>query len=112
MGVFAFGFLKLSILFFYRRLFCSTLVSLTPFSVVTSVLITLVLAWTVAFGIGAIFLCGVRPAYAWAPVAVVAEKCSAQLKFLEGYAISDFITDVLIWSLPIPQVRAMICTCQ
>ena len=67
-------------------------------------IIVLVVAWTVAFGIGAIFLCKGHPSYAWAPVAVVAEKCSAQLPFLEGYAISDFIMDVLIWALPHPKV--------
>ena len=67
-------------------------------------MIAVVTTWTTAFGIGAIFLCKTHPANAWAPVAVVAEKCSAQLRFLEGYAISDFIMDVIIWTLPIPQV--------
>ncbi|KAK6210734.1 hypothetical protein LQW54_005939 [Pestalotiopsis sp. IQ-011] len=49
-GVFAFGSLKLSIQFFYRKIFC------------------VIIVWTLAFGIGAIFLCGARPAWAWAPV--------------------------------------------
>jgi len=96
--------LKLSILFFYRKVFCSTLVGRTPFGTVTWIVIALVIIWTSAFGIGAIFICGAHPAFAWAPVVVVAEKCSSQLVFLEGYAISDFIMDVLIWSLPIPKV--------
>ena len=67
-------------------------------------MVVLVIIWAVAFGIGAIFLCGAHPTFAWAPVAVVAGKCSAQLKFLEGYAISDFIMDVIIWTLPLPKV--------
>jgi len=106
-GVFAFGLLKLSILFFYRKIFCSAGVTNTKFGHVTMVMIVLVIVWTLAFGIGAIFLCGAHPTFAWAPVAVVAEQCSAQLPFLEGYAISDFIMDVLIWSLPLPKIWAL-----
>lgn len=110
-GVFAFGMLKLSILFFYRKIFCaipSTNSGRAPiFDTITTVMIILVVVWTLAFGIGAIFLCGAHPKNAWAPVAVVAEKCSAQLIFLEGYAISDFIMDVIIWALPHPKVRTV-----
>lgn len=103
-GVFAFGLLKLSILFFYRKIFCSASITRMAFDFITMGMIVLVAAWTITFGIGAIFLCKGHPALAWAPVAVVAEKCSAQLPFLEGYAISDWIMDVLIWSLPIPKI--------
>lgn len=107
-GVFAFGFTKLSILFFYRKIFCSNRVATDAFGIITWVVIGLVVAWTLAFGVGAIFLCGVHPTYAWAPVGVVAEKCSAQLLFLEGYAISDFILDVVIWTLALPRVSTYI----
>ncbi|KAA8644453.1 uncharacterized protein ATNIH1004_008657 [Aspergillus tanneri] len=106
-AILAFGFTKLSILFFYRKIFCSAGISKTVFDVITWVVIVLVVAWTTAFGFGAIFLCGVHPTNAWAPVAVVSEKCSAQLKLLEGYAISDFIMDVIIWLLPIPKILAL-----
>jgi hypothetical protein len=103
-GVFAFGLLKLSILFFYRKIFCSTRIAgRTAFDVIITAAIYIVIAWTLAFGIGAIFICGTDPSFAWAPVAEVAQKCTAQLPLLEGYAISDFIMDVLIWSLPIPK---------
>ncbi|KAL3481677.1 hypothetical protein BJX99DRAFT_253205 [Aspergillus californicus] len=103
-AILAFGFTKLSILFFYRSIFCSRRISKTPFHTVTMFMIALVIVWTVVFGFGAIFLCGGDPRYAWAPVAVVAEKCKLQLPLLEGYAISDFIMDVLIWSLPLPRI--------
>ena len=96
--------MKLSILFFYRRLFCSKLVGRTVFDVITKAMIVMVIVWTLAFGLGTIFVCGAHPKFAWAPVAVVAEKCSAQLRLLEAYAISDFVMDVMIWSLPIPKV--------
>ncbi|KAH6664862.1 hypothetical protein B0J14DRAFT_238113 [Halenospora varia] len=102
-GVFAFGFLKLSILFFYRKVFC-TGARKSIFDTITACMIILVIAWTLAFGIGSIFLCGVHPQLAWAPVAIVAEKCSPQLLVLEGYAISDFIMDVMIWTIPIPKI--------
>ena len=67
-------------------------------------MIALIIAWTTTFVVGAILLCGTHPTFAWAPIAVVAKRCSVQLLFLEGYAISDFIMDVLIWTLPIPKV--------
>jgi hypothetical protein len=104
-AILAFGFTKLSILYFYRSLFCSRRTTRTPFHAVTMFMIALVVVWTLVFGFGAIFLCGAHPENAWAPVAVVAEKCSLQLPLLEGYAISDFIMDVFIWLLPLPRVR-------
>ncbi|KAI0907704.1 hypothetical protein F4823DRAFT_601986 [Ustulina deusta] len=103
-GVFAFGSLKLSILFFYRRIFCVSKTHKDSFNTITTSMVAIVIVWTLSFGIGAIFLCGARPAYAWAPVALVAEHCTAQLQFLEAYAISDFIVDLFIWSLPIPKI--------
>ncbi|KAB8229910.1 hypothetical protein ETB97_002379 [Aspergillus alliaceus] len=111
-AILAFGFIKLSILFFYRKIFCSPGISKTLFDIITWVVIVLVMVWTTAFGFGAIFLCGAHPANAWEPVAVVAEKCSAQLLLLEGYAISDFIMDFLIWSLPIPKILSLNMTMQ
>jgi hypothetical protein len=71
-------------------------------------MIVLVSVWTLTFGIGAIFLCKTHPTYAWSPLAVESKHCSAQLPFLEGYSISDFIMDVLVWSLPIPKVNMII----
>lgn len=103
-GVFAFGLMKLSILFFYHKIFCPASAKRSVFAKVVKTMIGLVTVWMITFGIGAIFLCGTSPTYAWAPVAVIAQKCSAQLPFLEGYAISDFIMDCLIWALPIPKV--------
>ncbi|OGM44989.1 hypothetical protein ABOM_005773 [Aspergillus bombycis] len=111
-AILAFGFIKLSILFFYRKLFCGARMSRTVFGIVTWMVIVLILAWTTAFGIGSVFLCGIYPANAWKPVAVVAEKCSAQLPLLEGYAISDFIMDVVIWSMPIPKILTLNMTMQ
>ncbi|MCJ1308350.1 hypothetical protein MMC25_002003 [Agyrium rufum] len=105
-GVFTFGLLKLSLLFFYRRVF-RTRVGKTTIDYATTALIVLVIVWTLAFGVGAIFYCGTRPAYAWSTVAVVAKKCSAKLQLLEAYAISDFIMDVIICFLPIPTIWAL-----
>lgn len=80
----------------------------TVFDIVSGGTIVLIIVWTIAFTFGSIFLCGAHPSYAWAPVAVVAEKCHVQTTFLEAYAISDLILDVWIWSLPLPKVRLLI----
>ncbi|TEY52003.1 hypothetical protein BOTCAL_0261g00030 [Botryotinia calthae] len=102
-GAFEFGLLKLSILFFYRRIFYTG--TRTVFDIINLAFIVFVIIWMLAMGIGAIFLCKTDPRSAWGPVVVIASKCSAQLPFLEGYAISDFIMDVFIWTLPIPKVK-------
>ncbi|GFN11073.1 uncharacterized protein AtWU_00869 [Aspergillus tubingensis] len=102
--VLAFGFTKLSILYFYRSIFCSRRTIRTAFHSVTMCMIVLVLAWTIVFGFGMIFICGVHPDYAWGTIAVVTTECSLQVPLLEGYAISDFILDVIIWLLPLPRI--------
>lgn len=64
----------------------------------------LVSVWTVAFGVGTIFICGAHPVNAWGTIAVVTTECTVQVPIVEGYAISDFIMDVIIWLLPLPRV--------
>jgi len=103
-GVFAFGLIKLSILFFYRKIFCSTGINKSVFDKITKAAIAFIIAWTVAFGFGAIFLCKTEPSAAWGPLATIEVECVAQLPFLEGFAISDFITDSIILILPLPMV--------
>lgn len=105
--VLAFGSTKLSILFFYRRVFCDSRVVRTVFDMVTRGTIALIIVWTIAFTFGSIFHCGAYPSYAWAPVAVVAEKCHVFTTFLEAYAVSDLILDVWIWSLPLPKIFSL-----
>ncbi|GKZ60367.1 hypothetical protein AnigIFM49718_006709 [Aspergillus niger] len=102
--VWAFGFTKLSILYFYRSIFCSRRTIRTAFHSVTMCMIVLVSVWTVAFGVGTIFICGAHPVNAWGTIAVVTTECSLQVPIVEGYAISDFIMDVIIWLLPLPRV--------
>ena len=75
------------------------------FDKVTKAVIAIIIVWTTAFGLGAIFLCGTDFTAAWGTVATVESKCPAQLLFLQGFAISDFITDFIILVLPLPMVR-------
>ena len=67
-------------------------------------MIVLVSVWTVVFGIGTIFLCGAHPVDLWGTLAVITTKCRLKVPIVEGYAISDFIMDVIIWLLPLPRV--------
>ncbi|PYH58625.1 uncharacterized protein BO96DRAFT_245300 [Aspergillus niger CBS 101883] len=102
--VWAFGFTKLSILYFYRSIFCSRRTIRTAFHSVTMCMTVLVSVWTVAFGVGTIFICGAHPVNAWGTIAVVTTECTVQVPIVEGYAISDFIMDVIIWLLPLPRI--------
>ena len=106
--MFAFGAVKLSILFFYRRIFCSTRIGRTPFDIITKAMIAIIVIWIIGFGLGSIFLCRLTPSAAWGILAELEEKCVGQLLFLQGFAISDFITDFIILVLPLPMVRDLV----
>ncbi|KAF7870296.1 hypothetical protein EAF04_004042 [Stromatinia cepivora] len=62
-GAFEFGLLKLSILFFYRRIFYTG--TRTTFDIINMAFIIFVIVWVLAMGIGAIFLCKTDPQFAW-----------------------------------------------
>ncbi|MCJ1405167.1 hypothetical protein MMC11_008393 [Xylographa trunciseda] len=98
----AFGLIKLSFLFFCRRLFCVTRKSLSH--IVIAVMIVAVAAWAVAFFSAFLFACKGDFAAWWGSLTDFITKCVDTLMLLYAFAISDVITDVIVLLLPLPMI--------
>jgi hypothetical protein len=92
----AFGLAKLSVLYFYRRIFHSP-----TFHILTSILIGVVGVWTVGFFFAYMFRCGTEFWALWAPLKDLIEHCYDSTPMFKALAVSDVVTDVLILSLPL-----------
>lgn len=105
--VVAYGCIKLSVLFFYRRLFVNG--TSRTFDYITKVAIGIIAAWTLAFFFAEIFFCGVHPERDWGPL-IDLKSCVDGFKYDDGFFISDLITDILVICLPIPLVNYPPCS--
>ena len=91
----AFGLVKLSILYLYRRIFPSR-----TFNILSTILIILVCIWTVGFFFAYMFRCGTNFWALWAPLMYLIEYCYDSKPMFYTLGISDVVTDGLILSLP------------
>lgn len=98
MAPLALGLIKLSVLFFYRRIFRGR-----AFDILNWILITLVVLWTLGFFLVQVFDCRTHFFTNWGPVKDL-EKCLNPFNQLFAYSISDVIIDVFILVLPVPLV--------
>lgn len=96
----AIGFIKLSFLFFYRRIFFVY----NSFQIVSLVLVAITAAWIIAFFFGFTFACGTNFATNWASLAEIGEKCGFGFMATVVYAILDAVLDFVILVLPFPWV--------
>lgn len=99
----AYGFIKLSVIYFYRRIF----VKGTPdsrFNIITHITSVIVIIWTIVFFFLQIFKRGAHVEDNWGPL-IKAKKGINGAVLNNGLFISDFITDLWIVLLPIPLVR-------
>lgn len=94
----ALGFIKLSVLLFYRRIFRGRV-----FDILNWILIALVVLWTLGFFLVQIFDCRTHFSTNWGPLSEL-EKCLSSFNQLLAYSISDVIIDVFILVLPVPLV--------
>ncbi|KAK8066953.1 hypothetical protein PG997_013700 [Apiospora hydei] len=93
------GFVKLSALVFYRRLFC-TGSKTTILGVLTWITIVVVVLWLLAFELFAGFQCGTG--FSELSEGSMPDICTLVLPSSLGLAISDFLLDFWILVLPIP----------
>ena len=103
----AYGFIKLSVTFFYRRIFVAKRWSI--FDIVTKITIVLTVLWTLAFFLISIAGCGKNISYNWGPLEDE-YRCITGLPELEALMISDFITDLFVLLLPFPLVSFLLRT--
>ena len=95
---------KLSFLFFYRRIFNTG--SIRTFNVLSMGLVVIVTCWAISFFFAYVFVCkGHFSAFYESTQAVEALYCVHTTPLNNSFAISDVITDLMIILLPIPQVQ-------
>jgi len=116
--MFTVSFTKLTFIFFYRRIFVTGSSKHNVFGKVTVGVTVLIVLWIIGFVFAFIFNCGsdILANWTWK---IEKEKCDHGLMAENGLAISDFLTDVIVFLLPIPMVRSvcpvcfyMLTTCQ
>ncbi|KAF6225577.1 hypothetical protein HO133_009577 [Letharia lupina] len=93
-SVVAYGFIKLSVLFFYRRIFVKG--ASAKFDIVSKVAIWITSAWTIAFFLIQLFKCGRYIDSEWGPL-IDASRCLDSFQYTDALFVSDLITDLLVY---------------
>lgn len=108
LGTITQGLVKLSALFFYRRIFCSTGIR-DIFNVISGILIVIVVIWTVIFFVLTFNFCiGHNIEYNF-PVGNSAH-CKLIYPWFEASTTSDFALDLIILTLPLPKIWSLHAT--
>ncbi|GAB1192735.1 hypothetical protein APSETT444_001930 [Aspergillus pseudonomiae] len=97
----AYGFIKASIVLFYRRIFVSNKKS--RFAIISNICLAVTVVWAVAFFLLFLFGCKTKVYLHWAPIQEVREHCGDPLAAESALVISDLITDLAILLLPFPK---------
>ncbi|OAG06216.1 uncharacterized protein CC84DRAFT_1245417 [Paraphaeosphaeria sporulosa] len=97
------GSVKLSTLYLYRRIF--PVETMPAFNILSNLSVVVCALWTIAFFFSRVFGCGIHLQCSWASFAEISTCCTDKFLNQDVLMISDLITDVLIWLLPIPVVR-------
>ena len=103
MLVLALGSVKLSLMFFYRRVF--RIGDSKTFDRIMFSVVAIIIAWTVSFFFALMFECGTHFDYIWRRFE---NRCVKGLILQVGFAVSDFVTDFIVLIFPIPFVSLMI----
>ena len=97
------GFIKLSIIAFYRRIFVTGQKQI--FDIVTKILAWVIFLWTITFILIDIFACGRHVTANWGSLSEQSKYCDTiGYTSEEGFAVSDTIIDVFIIASPLPLV--------
>lgn len=104
--VLAFGLIKLSITFYYRRIF--VIARGVLFDWITKAAITVVVLWTVGCLSGFIFSCGTHISANWSNFEDIKMYCGPSLDVENAFVVSDLITDVMVLCLPLPVVSTRV----
>ncbi|KAL2037574.1 hypothetical protein N7G274_009687 [Stereocaulon virgatum] len=99
----AFGLIKLSILFLWRRIFGHV----RAFNIASWIMIGIIAAWSTAFFFATVFQCGTAWTLNWAPIGLFLTQCSNTLNMLTVFTATDIITDLLIIAMPIPMIWSL-----
>ncbi|KAI3325874.1 hypothetical protein HD806DRAFT_532529 [Xylariaceae sp. AK1471] len=93
----AFGAIKLSILFFYRRIFGVW----DSFRRVNNALLWIVLIWTIVFTLADVLICGAHPELIWGFDQTIAlRQCGNRGALLLAFSVTSVATDLPVLGLP------------
>ncbi|TGO44540.1 hypothetical protein BCON_0501g00010 [Botryotinia convoluta] len=98
----ALGFVKLSLILFYRRVFTRN--AAPRFNIITWFMILIIIIWMLSFFFSILFICGTDFSAYWTSTIVEKAHCVDTDKLHNAFAISDVVTDFVIISLPVPMV--------
>lgn len=97
----AFGAIKLSLLFLYRRIF----VFKGNFRIVNNCFMWSVAAWAIAFFVADLLLCGAHPeVQLQVDQRPALEQCGNRGALLIAFAATSIITDLFVLALPMPYI--------
>jgi hypothetical protein len=100
----AFGAIKLSLLFFYRRIFGHW----PSFQRLNNGLMGLIVVWTLSFMLADLFLCGAHPEYHWVLDQVPNRaRCGNKGLLLILFGVSSVITDAFVIGLPLLYIQRL-----
>lgn len=92
-----FGAIKLSILFFYRRIFGVW----KSFRRANNALLWIVLAWAVVFTLADVLICGAHPELIWGyDQTIPLKRCGNRGALLLAFSVTSVATDLPILGLP------------
>lgn len=100
----ALGFVKCSIVFFYRRIFRVGMGISDPFDLTTRIMLLIPALWSTALCLAFGFICGINFSRHWIPVMVAGLQRPNPMPMTIVYVISDAILDLILLILPIPLV--------
>jgi len=103
MQILSMGFTKLSFVFFFRRIFLTGKPK-SIFRFISTVVIITVIVWVTTFFFWFLLSCGTHFSSRWTTMHTLHRMCPSDDRSDFALAISDFITDVFILTLPIPMV--------
>ncbi|RAK70970.1 uncharacterized protein BO72DRAFT_502358 [Aspergillus fijiensis CBS 313.89] len=98
----ALALLKLSVLFFYRRLFVGRI-----FDIASWTLIGVVIAWGVTFVIALMTMCGASITANFGTLNDLMTSCSHSFAILIALSASDVAVDLIILTIPLPLVLSL-----
>ena len=104
MQVLQLGAIKLSFVFFFRRIFVVNKSS--RFAHVTTAMIVVISLWIIAFFFGFLLACKDHTSTWWN--AASQNSCFNFLAFENGFALSDSLMDVMIMAMPVPMVGSFL----
>ncbi|KAF4630771.1 hypothetical protein G7Y89_g7365 [Cudoniella acicularis] len=102
----ALGCIKLSFIFFYRRIF-NVGKHASSFNILSYAALGLMVVWMLGLFLAVVLICPGHPDAYWGPSAGRAEYCWTTTKFLYALSWSDVGTDLIIILMPIPPIMKL-----